>query len=248
MRTAIAISAACLTLSLAGCGDSAPEEPDGPASGTTIAVPESCVDPLAGNPETVNARELAFCEAEAIADIEGYVQMDYFDGRHVSTSRVNINPLAVEIRSDPDSENGNWVILVAGKAYVHQEGNWVEARRDSDDEHLAYQSTLPDRFEALLNPNIRAAGTDATLEYTVVGNETVNGYETTVLSLLADDGSTSGQVVENRVYVRDDYVVVRSQTTSEAAGTKHVRLSSVKDIDEPQEIVNPLYGESGVDG
>lgn len=200
-----------------------------------------CSDPLGSGATQVNAQELAFCQGAGVVNLAGYVQSDYIDGELVSTSRVNIDPLAVEIKGASGGDmDGTWVILVANKTYVNVEGEWIQARADSDDENLQVQSSLPERFAALLNPEMRAMAVDPTFVYDVVGTEVIDGEETTVLSLTYElDGANAN----NRVYVRDDYVTVLTTTVIDRDGEQTVRESRVSDINQPQEIMNPLYGE-----
>ncbi|MFY9262743.1 MAG: hypothetical protein GX483_07930 [Actinomycetaceae bacterium] len=246
MRTLISLGAgaSAVLLLLAGCASE--EEDSATASASTEpSVIDYCTDPLAGNPETVSAQELAFCQAEAVGTIAGYVQEDYYDDVLVSTSRVNIDPLAVEIKgtSGTETEDGSWIILVVGKTFVNVDGHWIEAHANSDDEVLQYQATFPQRFEAMLNPHLRALATNADLQYDVVGTEVVSGYETTVLSLTVEDPETGAMSV-NQVYVRDDYITVLSETTTTSeTGEQHTRKALLTEIDVAQEIVNPMYAE-----
>lgn len=192
MRFPLSAVALCgVALLSTGCATQGATSPSTSSIGTSPVSAErsaepaitSCSDPLAGDPPSVNARELAFCQTEAVGKLAGYVQEDTINGDVVSTSRVNLKPLAVEIKSNDGSDgNGSWVILVAGKAYVNLLGKWYEARADSEDETLQYQSSFPSRFEALLNPQMRAMATDPSLEYTVVGRDTINGDSVRVLS------------------------------------------------------------------
>lgn len=242
MRLAsFAVALCSASILLAGCGTQGATSP-ATESSPSPAEPAvtSCSDPLAGDPTTVNARELAFCQTEAVGNLAGYVQEDTINGKIVSTSRVNLDPLAVEIKSNAGSNgDGSWVILVAGKAYVNLLGKWYEARADSDDETLQYQSSFPSRFEALLNPEMRAMATDPELEYAVEGRETVNGHDVRVLSLTVNEGTE--QEATSTVYIRDDYVVVRSQTEQEIDGHTQLRVSDTTHLDEAQEIINPMY-------
>lgn len=230
-----ALGLACLTL--AGCSGTSSSAP-------TPTPDETCTHPLEGESTSVNARELAFCEAESIGKIEGYVQEDYLNDQLVSTSRVNIKPLAVEIKTQPE-DSGQWMILVAGKAYSHINNDWVEARPDSDSAELQAAAGLPDRFEALLNPKIRAAGTDKTLTYTVDGTEEVNGVDTTKLVLELDDPQNPDVHYTNHKWISANYIVMKSMTvTSSTTGDSTTsRMSILTTVDKPQDIPNPLFGK-----
>lgn len=241
MRSFAKFGALGLVLLAAGCGsETGGAAPDSEPTTTATTITD-CSDPLGSGAERVNAQELAFCQAEGIIGLAGYVQTDYIDGSVVSTSRVNMDPLAVEIKGAAQGDMaGTWVILVANKTYVNADGQWVQARADSDDENLQYQSSFPQRFAALLNPEMRAMAVDPTFEYDVIGTETVDGEETTVLSM---NYELEGATANNRVYVRDDYVTVLTTTIIERDGEQTVRESRVSEIDQPQEIINPLFGE-----
>ncbi|QOR47777.1 hypothetical protein INS90_00215 [Trueperella pecoris] len=237
-----------LTLTLGACSNQAEAIPS-ETSPASASVPDHCSDPLAGKPAKINARELAFCQAEALGKIAGYVQEDTLDGTLSSRSRVNMDPLAVEIQSFSQSGDPiGRVILVSGNTFVEREGSWIQAKADSDDDALAYQATLPKRFEALLNPHVRAAGTDPSLEYSVVGTETIDSTPVTVLSLEVTNDSDR---LVSKLYIRDDYVVLQSESTYTVNGTQRVRGSKVSEIDQPQDIINPRFEDdahrSGID-
>lgn len=167
-----------------------------------------------------------------------------------STSRVNIDPLAVEIQSYTDSgEPGARAILIRGNTFVEREGKWVQATTESDDGTMAYQATMPMRFEALLNPELRAAGTNPDLTYEVIGHEEIDGENVTVLSLQLTGDADGGDTRESRLYVRDDYVVVQSESEFRVNGSSQVRATVLTTIDESQEIINPRFetdDESGL--
>lgn len=237
-----------LALLLAGCSETA--ESDAETTGSAPATIDHCTDPLAGDPTDVNAQELAFCQAEALGKISGWVQEDTVDGMLASTSRVNIDPLAVEIQSYTDSgEPGARAILIRGNTFVEREGKWVQATTESDDGTMAYQATMPMRFEALLNPELRAAGTNPDLTYEVIGHEEIDGENVTVLSLQLTGDADGGDTRESRLYVRDDYVVVQSESEFRVNGSSQVRATVLTTIDESQEIINPRFetdDESGL--
>ena len=238
-----------LALLLAGCAngdvESATESPADPP-----AVVDHCTDPLAGDPTDVNAQELAFCQAEGLTKIAGWIQEDTIDGTLASRSRVNIDPLAAEIQSYTMSGiPGPRAILVRGNTFVERDGQWVQATTDSNDETMAYQATMPMRFEALLNPELRAAGTNPDLTYDVIGHETIDGDAVTLLSLQLSDDAETSNARESRLYVRDDYVVVHTETTFRVNGSNQVRATVLTTIDEPQKIINPRFendDESGL--
>ncbi|VEI13394.1 hypothetical protein [Trueperella bialowiezensis] len=230
-----------IAIAAGGCSSG---EPAGAASGSPAAARsvDHCTNPLDGNPQTVNAQELAFCQAEALGKISGWVQEDTVDGTLTSTSRVNIDPLAVEIQPyDAAGTPGSRAILIRGNTFVEKGGRWIQATKNSDDDALAYQATMPMRFEALLNADIRAAGTDPNLTYDVVGHETLNGQEVTVLKMQVASDSPSGDSLTSKLYIRDDYVVVHSESTFQVDGSEHVRAATLTTIDEPQEIINPRF-------
>ncbi len=237
--TKFVASLGVLALALVGCANGT-NEPEAAEPSSSTPVVDHCTDPLAGNPSEVNAQELAFCQAEALGKIAGWVQEDTIDDRLSSLSRVNIDPLAVEIQSFNDSGGGGpRAILIRGNTFVQRNGKWVQATTESDDETMAYQATMPMRFEALLNPNIRAAGTNPNLTYTVIGHETVNGEPVTVLSLEID--SEAGDTRESLVYIREDYVVVRTESRFRVNGADQTRATELTTIDEPQDIINPRF-------
>lgn len=223
-----------LTAILTACGSDVATGP----SATDAAV-DHCTDPLKNSPTTVNARELAFCQAEALGKLAGYVQEDTVDGQLATRSRANLDPLAVEIESfGGDGDAAGRVILVSGNTFVQRDGSWVQATSDSTDETLAFQSTLPGRYEALLNPNVRAAGTDPTLEYKVAGSDVVDGTPVTVLTLtVSDDADT----LVSTLFIRDDYVVIRSESEYTVNGKESTRTATLTAVDEPQDIINPRF-------
>lgn len=236
-----------LSLALTACADA---EDEVAAEPSETAVVDHCTYPLAGQPTQVNAQELAYCQAEALGTIAGWVQEDTVDGELASISRVNIDPLAVEIQAYAASgEPGPRAILVRGNTFLERDGQWIQTTTDSEDETMAYQATMPMRFEALLNPAIRAAGTNPDLTYNVLGREEIDGERVTVLSLRISSEAEDGDTRESRLYIRDDYVVVQSETTFYVNGTGQVRASVLTTIDEPQEIINPRFEtdeESGI--
>lgn len=227
-----------LAVALTGCGG---EPSEAASEEDSAAIVDHCTNPLANSPTTVNAQELAFCQAEALGKIAGWVQEETLNGTLTSVSRVNIDPLAVEIQPYTQSGSpGSRAILVHGNTFVERDGHWVQATIDSDDDALAYQATLPMRFEALLNADIRAAGTDPTLSYQVLGRQTVNGHEVTVLSLELTDAEGDDRRT-SKLYVRDDYTVVQSESSFRVNGSNQVRASTLTVIDEPQDIINPRF-------
>lgn len=224
------------TFCLAGCSPSEPDAAEQPAR-------VSCSVPLSSQPELLDAPSLAFCQAEALGKIAGYVQEDAVDGEVISRSRVNINPLEVEISSlDSAGKVTSRAILVEGNTFVQREGKWVQAMADSSDENLAYQATMPVRFEALLNPQLRASGTDPNLRYTVSGTDTVNGQPVTVLKWQLD---SEADTMESRLYIRDDYLVMKSESVYTDPGREHTRTSTLVEVDVPQDIANPRFEDAG---
>lgn len=266
-----------IALALTGCSTAAEPGAAQDASPDSEAESISCSTPVSSLPSPINARALAFCQADALGKIAGYVQEDAVDGKLVSRSRVNINPLAVEIEAfdqtdtpdtageedaDTDAQpaaagtnkagsatasSSQKAILVQGNTYVQRDGKWVQATTDSDDENLAYQATMPLRFEALLNPHLRAAGTDPELYYEVTGTDTVDGTPVTVLSAqLVRAGSEDSQGAdESRLYIRDDYLVLKSESTYDVSGHKQVSTSTLMQVDQPQDIANPRFEDAG---
>lgn len=238
-----------LALLLAGCSNEDVESTATSPADPPTAV-DHCTDPLAGNPTDVNAQELAFCQAEGLTKIAGWIQEDAIDGTLASRSRVNIDPLAAEIQSYTMSGvPGPRAILIRGNTFVERDGQWVQATTDSNDETLAYQATMPMRFEALLNPKLRAAGTNPDLTYSVIARETLNGEDVTVLSMQLSTDAETNDTRESRLYVRDDYVVVHSESTFRINGSNQIRTTVLTTIDEPQEIINPRFendDESGL--
>ncbi|MDO5025257.1 MAG: hypothetical protein Q4E03_01910 [Trueperella sp.] len=243
-RMVSVLTAALLALGISGCSlDSSQTDKPADSANATDPVPTKCKNPLGRKQSLISARELAFCEAEALGKLAGYVQTDTINGTVVSVSRVNIDPLMVEITSEPNSDNpGSQVILANGAAYLKQpDGSWVQARPDSKEADVAYQATLPKRFEALMNPNLRAAGTSPNLVYTLGEAAKIGGDTVFVLEAEIDDGSESGRKMLSRIYVRPDYLVLRSETESTISGRSTVRVSELTGIDEPQRIINPRF-------
>lgn len=229
-----------LALALAACGDGVGlSAQPGSTPSAHASVPDHCTDPLKGNPSTVNARELAFCQAEALGKLAGYVQEDTVDGVLSSRSRANMRPLGVEIESfDSSGKPTGRAILVRGNTFIQREGKWIQASPDSKDEAVVAQASLPMRYEALLNPKICAAGTDSKLNYTVLGSDVVDGTPVKVLSLTVDNEPDS---LVSKLYIRDDYVVIRSESTYTINGRQRLRTSQLTTIDQPQDIINPRF-------
>ncbi|AZR07108.1 hypothetical protein EBQ10_07240 [Trueperella pyogenes] len=237
MRSRIVASTSAIALVLlAACGgDAAPASPE---SSEEAAV-DHCSDPLKTNSASINARELAFCQAEALGRLAGYVQEETVDGHLVKRSRANIRPLALEIESfSTKGAPAGRVILVKGNTFVQREDSWVQATADSSDETLAYQATLPARYEALLNPHMRAARTDPTFEYTVTGTTVINNTPVKVLTLTVADDSDS---FVSTLFIREDYVVLRSESVYTVAGKKSTRAAVLTAVNEPQDIINPRF-------
>lgn len=245
MRRILAgLTAALLVVSTASCSlNSEPDTETTKSNNADAPVPTECRNPLGRKQSLISARELAFCEAEALGKLAGYVQTDTVNGTAVSISRVNIDPLMVEIVSEPNAEStGSRVILANGATYIEQSnGSWIQARPDSKDSSVAYQASMPKRFEALMNPNLRAAGTSPNLVYTLehvteIGQDTVF-----VLEAVIDKGVESGRKMISRIYVRPDYIVVRSETESIVSGRSTVRKAELTEIGNPQKILNPRF-------
>lgn len=224
-----------LTAILTACGGDVAADP---TTEPSTAV-DHCTDPLKNATATVNARELAFCQAEALGKLAGYVQEDTVNGKLATRSRANMDPLAVEIESfDRGGKESGRVILVGGNTFVLRDDAWVQATSDSSDETLAFQSTLPVRYEALLNPKARAAGTDPALEYKVVGSDVVDGTPVTVLTLTVNDDADK---LVSKLFIRDDYVVIRSESEYTVNGKESTRTATLTAVDEPQDIINPRF-------
>ncbi|MFP7697238.1 hypothetical protein [Trueperella sp. LYQ143] len=211
--------------------------PEQNTSGYTSSASTS--NPLTGNPTEVNARTLAYCQALALRNITGYIQEDTLDGQLVSRSRVNTHPLSAEIESfDAAGKRVNHSVLNQNTIFVQHGTSWVQASVDSPDKNLAYQATIPARFETLLNPSVRASGTDPALTYRVTGKKTVNGQTifTLTLSRSNDDDIPDSDV---HLVIRSDCLVLRAESSYNIDGVDHTRVSTTRDIDIPQYIEMP---------
>ncbi|MCI6574694.1 MAG: hypothetical protein PT944_01595 [Actinomycetaceae bacterium] len=233
-RLACAIAALALTATgLAGCGSTTPQRLCSHPLASAFATLEA--GKQADTAISVSAPDLAICTAEALGQLKGYQEETMKNGKIHSHSRVNINPLKVDMVIDePLSGQFEQVILIEGFAFAKVNGTWIQATEDADDPAIRSLLNLPQSFQTQFNPRLRAAGTDSSIRYTVVGTDTVLGQPVIVMEATIANKAES---YTSRYYLNKNYVLLRSDAVSSAGTTTTSRLT---EIDVPQTITNPL--------
>lgn len=230
--------AALLCLSLSSCAHRAHKGQDTDLSAHAPAVPDKCTDPLSRGGKRISAREISFCLAESLGKIKGWTQEDYGPGgKPVSKAAVNVRPLAVKIDTKANAPLPNTeIILIEGKTFIRQNGTWKEADADSADKNYALISRMPRYFETMLNPKLRAAGTDPQQTYSIEGKTTLLGREVTKIS--AENRDPQGRIPARtfRFYVTKDYLTLKSEILQDG---KIISSSVVTAVDRYQQIRRP---------
>ena len=189
----------------------------------------------------VNAQQLSACSAEGLAKLSGYEERASLNGNPVSTSRVNISPLAVDITiTAPNPGTPEEIVLVNAFAFAKINGEWLEATKDNPDSTIASIPDLRNGFETQLNPRLRAAGTDASIEYELTGFDEVLGQPVIVLATELPGGN-SGEPYEVSYFVNEDYVILRSVVSG--SDGQNTRVSEITSYDVAQDIRNPILAE-----
>lgn len=265
IRAAAAATVLALSLGLTACSsdDDATTGPSGTSTSSptdvrtnpnevSAGIPTECTDPLADakKGDVINGRELMFCQSEALGKIDGYVltrvQGEGAEAFVTNTSRVNIDPLAVEIVAPGTAGADATVVLIGGRTYVKMpmDDNFVEVTENTTDESLVQFAQLPSTFVTLLNPKLRAAGTSPTLMFTVVGTDKVDGVDVTVVEAILTEGSTFATQTD---YIDSRYLPIKS--VLKVAATKEPdkilvnATTSMTEIDKSQHIVDPQTGK-----
>ena len=261
IRAAAAATVLALSLGLTACSsdDDATTGPSGastssPTDGTKAAsmaatdVPTECTDPLANAKpgDVIDGREFAFCQAEALAKLEGYlltrVTVDYDSQEFTTTNRVQVDPLVVEIDAPQISGGAARVVVIEGKAYVKlpTDREYAEVPEDTTDKELAYFAKLPSIWEKTFDPKLAAEETEPGLTYTVVRTDKVDDVDVTVLESRTIDGTAASKKI---VYVDSRFLTLTSVftvTRSSEPDKVVLEISSfMSEINAPQQITDP---------
>ena len=196
--------------------------------------------------DTVSGREFAFCQAEALTKLEGYVltrvQTDDKAEEFTSVTRVQVDPLEVEITSEEDSGGTSSVVIVDGKAYIKlaTDKEYAEVPADTTDQKLTYFANLPSTWEKNLNPKLAAEETDPDLILTVLGTDKVDDVDVTVFEFELDHGTA---ITRRTFYVDSRFLTLKSELTfadSDEPDKLLLKTSSImSEIDQPQDIADP---------
>lgn len=187
---------------------------------------------------SANAQELTVCVTEAMGKLKGYQQETISQG-FTQTSRVNVNPLKADMQLDPALDNGlSQVIMIEGFVFAKVDGEWIEATEDNPDPIIKDLLNLPKSFQTQFNPNLRSAGTDDSIIYSVTGTDTI--LDEPVLVLEAPIASEQGTYI-SRYYLDAKYRLLRSETLTESGEV--TSTSTITQLDATQSITNPMLPE-----
>ena len=263
-RFILLLAAGAAALSFAACtrSDTARSECSDPAA-AAFELLDKQVNPseIEAAGVTVNAQELSRCAANALGAISGYQERTIENGEVQSTSRVNVNPLSLDMSiAHPAAGSPEELIFLAGFSFAKIDGKWIELTKDNPDPAIASLLELREGLQIQFNPELRAAGTDASLEYQLVGADEILGEPVIVLEAelpTADGGSSA----TSRYFLTKDYLILRSTLSSgdgdasggeagdaeagSAGGMQQSieRVSEFTEIGVPQEIKNPMLAD-----
>lgn len=215
-----------LTGCTAGAEESAEEEPTAAAEETTA--PESdCPELTEG--ATVDGTALGACITEAMTDTAGYQAKTSILGMD-TTARYNPATDAVETITPMGS-----LIIIGDDAWVKTPTTeWQVADPNSSDPIVA----------ALSSGAATAAGTDpATAAGALTGEFTVTGTGSRLgqdVYLVSGTSEAQGVAVDVVFEVTDDYVVLATTGSTEAAGQMIETSLEITEWDVEQDIVAPL--------
>ena len=246
LRAAAAAAVLTLTLGLTAC--SSDDDATKTASTASADAATECTFPLADakTGDTINEREFAICQAEAIAKLEGYRLTRVVVGNNpqelITTIRVQVDPLVVEMDVPQASGVNAKAVVIEGKVYVKlgTSTEYVEVAEDTTDSELILFATLPSQWEKTVNPKIAGEETEPGQTYAVVGTDKVDGADVTVLERMTFKGT---EIAKKTVYVDSRFLTLTSVfTVTRSSEPDKVLLQiseQMSEIGQPQDIADP---------